>query len=613
MKETIAQIVVGLPVEGPFDYFVDASLQRQIATGQRVRVLFNKRKKIGYIVGFRSKSAFKKLNPVLEILDTAAPSLDEKALRLTKAFSDHYGCSWGESIEAYFPPSLRGAQKTDLPLPQTPQKDPLQPGKATLVHDIGWMKHWEIVYQRIEEQLKSNKGVILLFPEKNYVDEACEKLASFQERIIRLDKKLPLQAEKEEWEKIKTTPGLIVLGTRRAVFAPLLNLGLIVIYEEDHSAYKQDQTPHYHVNEVALMRRRIEGADVMFVSACPSAVIWENTRKQKWEKLSPEGVLASVQLVDMGNYNPQRSSFLSVPLQNNIRQTLEKKGKVMLFMNRRGFTTMTRCNQCGFTMKCPRCDCMLTFLYSKKKLVCRHCNHESDLPKICPQCQGSYLRSTGMGIEKLESDVARLYPEAKVAHYDKETKAFPEQANVILATQAIIRWRGHLKSDLTAVMNFDAEINRFDFRCAQKAFSLLVRLAQMTKDKLLIQTRDTENYCLKAARHWDFDGFYRQELKFSKELQYPPFAHLLAVNLRGKKEEAVLEQGQALDGLLKAKAAKNVEVSEPSADVIPKLRDQYRYTIMLKGKNLKPMLDLAKKGIKEMKKRSVVIALNVDP
>jgi primosomal protein N' (replication factor Y) len=252
-------------------------------------------------------------------------------------------------------------------------------------------------------------------------------------------------------------------------------------------------------------------------------------------------------------------------------------------------------------------------MHSTKKLSCRHCTYKTALPRICPACNGSYLRSVGMGIEKLESEIARFFPEARVAHYDKETAQVPPSANVLLATQALMKHRGSFKAELAAILNFDALLNQGDFRSAQRAFAHAVHLAQMAASRLIVQSRNTENYCLAALRKWDFKKFYEEELNLRRELNYPPFAHLLLILLRGKKQEDVIAQAQALYELIAGKDAKATEVTEPIEDVTPKLRDQYRYTIMLKGKNLKAMIKTAKGAIKELKKKSVLITLNVDP
>jgi primosomal protein N' (replication factor Y) len=300
-------------------------------------------------------------------------------------------------------------------------------------------------------------------------------------------------------------------------------------------------------------------------------------------------------------------------LQSAIQKALERKEKVLLFMNRRGFSTRTHCQQCGFIVKCERCNVDLSYSYSQKAMVCRQCNFKGELPKVCPACRGSYLRSTGTGSEKLESEAARLYPGARIQRFDRESTDFPKEADIIIATQAVFRRHGPWTAALVALVNFDAQIYHFDFRSGQKTFSLLVHLKQLASETLLVQTRMPDNYCIQAVRKMDFPKFYREELKHRKELDLPPYRHLVALSVRGKNEENVFAQTAAFYKLLETKKTGAIGISEPHPDVNPKLRDKFWYTILLKGKSVKGILTLVKSALKGFRKRSVIITINVDP
>jgi len=613
----IAQIVVGLPVEGPFDYSIGKDFQKPIAIGQRVRVSFNHRNRIGFIIGVKQKSRFKKLNPVLSLLDKD-PILDTKAFKLTKALSEYYGCSWGEAIETYLPAALRRGKymiSEDI-ASASPKSTKARIEKVVLVHDQSKDKKWMFLIQQIQEIIRKKRSVIFLVPEVILIENVVAHLKeSLKCPLIVLDRKLKPRQELAQWSQIKGGGPCVAIGTRSAIFAPVSNLGLIIISEEEDRAYKQEQSPHYHTHEVALMRAEIEHCRILFVSPAPSAEMWSNVKIQRWKKvvLKPDQI-GAMQVIDMNNYNPRRSSILSFPLQNNIQNTLAHKGKVILFMNRLGFSTRTHCQQCGFQLRCERCDVNLIYVYSKKQMVCRLCNSAKALPKLCPHCQGSYLRSTGMGIEKLESEVARLYPQARVGRYDKESAALPSGADIIISTQAIVKHLDHLSVQLIAVMNFDAELNRFDFRSAHKAFSLLVRLRQASSEKLLIQTRMMDNYCIKAAQKMDFNYFYRHELKHRREIDFPPYTHLVAIGLRGTNEEAVFEQSQILFENFKNNTLKGIDVLDPHPDANPKRRDKYWHTILLKGHSVKKMVALAKTVLKGFRRRkNIIVTINVDP
>jgi len=611
MSPKIAKVVVGLPVEGPFDYFIPEGWRANAAIGQRVSVLFNRRRMTGFIVDLQQTSHFKKLNSILSFLD-GYPSLDEKALQLTKLISEHYGCSWGEAIEVYLPPVLRRSGKTQLSLFDNnlplSEKDVCN----VLVHDASKEQKWELLRDKIRKVEQAKKNIIILVPELIVGKEIISKLG--REDILILEKKLPVKQEMAQWIKMKEGNVSIVIGTRSAIFAPVPNLGLIVIYDEEHDFYKEEQSPYYDARYVAQMRSKLEQCPVVFISAAPSAETWKEAQKKNWEVITLEGTQTSkVQVVDMSNYNPQKTSILSFPLQNHIRLFLEEKKKVVLFMNRRGFAGITRCNQCGFTIKCERCDVNLTYLQSKNYMICRQCDFTRDLPSVCPDCKGNYLRSMGKGIEKLKQEASRIFPGAIVANYDKDNPDFPTYANIIIATQTILKVKDKKVFDLIAILNFDSELHHMDYRCAQKTFTLLIHLRNMTKEKLMVQTYMTDNYVLKSVQKMDFGAFYREELQHRKDLGFPPYRHLVVVRFRGLKEEEVLKQSLLVFEQLNETKPKDIDMTDPHPDGKPKLRDKYRFSILLTGKAVKPILALTQKVLKEVKKkRNIIVTTEVE-
>lgn len=611
----IAEVVVGLPVEGPFDYSVGPDLMDKVAVGQRVRVLFNRRPRMGVITGFKSQSAFTRLNPILACLDNH-PVFDQKALAVTKELGAYYACSWGEAIETWLPKALR----TTRNLEWTPSESSALPGNAApsqtiLLHDKSVDKRWPFILEMIQKTLSQGRSVIFLVPETSLIPMAVEHLQKIRSApVIVLDKKMSASQESASWLQIKEGKAKVIIGTRSAIFAPAAHLGLIVIYEEENSSYKQEQTPNYHAGTVADIRARVEDCSVVYVSCAPRAETWEEARKRKWTQVVFEAEhVSTAQIIDMTNYNPGKTSIISFPLQNAIRETLERKGKVVLLMNRKGFTTLTRCQQCGFTVKCERCNVNLTYLYSKKMMVCRHCNFTVPQPKICPQCRGGYLRSSGTGAEKLESEVARLYPQARVDSYDTDSENFPKEANIIIATKALLRLQTP-SAHLIGIINFDTELFHVDLRSAHHAFAFLVRLRQLATEKLLIQTRMVDNYSLTSALKNDFEGFYKQELDLRKELGFPPYKHLVAVGLRGVDEDLVFSRAKELFAQMEKSARDGIEISDPNPDVNPKLRDKYRFTILLKGQSVESILNFIEKILKDFKKKKdTIVTINVDP
>lgn len=616
MKNRVAQVVVGLPVEGPFDYLIPSSRQDKLAVGSRVFVPFGKRKLVGFVVGLKPKSSYPRLKTIFSVIDNI-PVISSNILKLAKVISQDYGCSWGEAIEITLPMLLRKGRKIDFLLSENSESIPIETPEHILAHDPTCQKRWPLIIENIKKSLGRDQGVIVLVPEIVLIASILERLKSeIAEDIVVLDKKLTAKKELEEWGKIKEGKARLVVGARSAVFAPVKNLGLIVILEEDHPAFKQEQSPYYHTRDVSFFRSTIDRCRVLCISTVPSAEIWHLASKKKMQLISFEAQQgASVQLVDMSDYQWKKSSMLSFPLRDSMQKTLETGGKAILFLNRKGFSTRTRCSQCGYTLQCKRCDSNLVYLYHQKKMVCRHCPYTMLPPTLCPQCRGSYLRYTGMGTEKLESEVARLFPQARVARYDREIHTAPENFQILIATQAVLHLQEKLRVDLIGILQVDSELNRYDFRSAQRTLSLLTQLKNLSRGKLIIQTILPENYCLKAAVKGNFRKFYREEIKFRRQTGFPPFQNLLAVFLRAVKEDVAYNGAQEFYQQIQANnKGKAVEISEPQSDVVPKLRDKYRFTIMLKGQSKKAMLSLIRKALKSFKKKSgMIIGINVDP
>lgn len=492
----------------------------------------------------------------------------------------------------------------------------------------------------IKKARQEGKGVMYLVPETAQIESIHAALVwACGEDVAVLDRELTASQELAQWMRLRTAQSHLVVGTRSAVFAPVVSLGLIIIQEEDHLSYKQEQSPFYHVRQVAQMRARREGAVILFMTPTPTAELWHDVLDGKTTVrnfLTPPA--GDLQVVNMADFKSSSKMALSFPLQNAIQKTLEKKGQIVLFLNRRGFSLGTRCQHCGYTVKCERCAVTMAYLYSKKRMVCHLCQYTTDLPTFCPHCQGEYMRSWGSGIEKIESDLHRLFPAARIAGFDRETKEFPVKADIIVATQAVVRalegfsmtvFDGQAAVsravphglptggpvDLIGVLEFDAELNRFDFRAGQRAFALLVRLRQLARAKVLVQTQQPYNYSLQTAAKMDFDKFYSEELEARRQAGFPPFQHLAEIILRSPEEIAAFEQAKLLYASLReAGLGKDIEVMDPQPAHQAKLRDQFRFVVMLKGHAIETLLPKILPIIRALKKKkSVIITINVDP
>ncbi len=611
MPHSIAQVVVGLAVHGPFDYVIPPNLLEDTRVGSRVYVSFGSKFCVGYVVGLLQKSRFPRLKPIVQLLDNI-PTMDEKFLKLANEFSQYYACSLGQAIEAALPVILRGKKQ----IVWTPPAKVENPNKPQTLFCQGSLQASAcVVAKKIKSVLEEGRGVIFLVPEAGQLrvaQEFLEKVALCKVSV--LDRSGGVKEQLAQWLAVKEGNVRVVCATRSAVFAMMPNLGLIVIVDEENPAYKQEPSPFYHAREIAFWRQKYESCDLLFVTPTPTAELWKILKEKKadWQ-VCEEKHSGALQVIDLANYKYQ-NMLLSFPLQNTITETFLRGQKVLLFLNRRGFSTLTKCNQCGFVLRCERCETILNFMYSKKKMVCHRCGLSSDLPKICPQCQGSYLRSMGVGIEKLESDLARIYPQALIATFDSGSKTFSNDAHLMIATSAVMPFLHRAHFSLIAVLDFDGEINRIDFRAASRAFSLLVRLRQAAKEKLIVQTRNLRHPAIISASSINAEEFYRSELKTRRELKLPPYAQIIALSLRSISEEQVSAQAVKLYQQIASLADKDFEIALPQPDLIPKLRDKYRYTIMLKGKTVKSMLKAVEQVLGDFHKhKDVILTIDVNP
>lgn len=622
MKVKIAKIVVGLPIDASFDYLVPEKLLNKIKIGSRVWVSFGSRRLVGYVVGFSSESKFKKIKPVLSLIDNQ-PILEKKYLDFLKEFSQYYFCSLGEAIEASLPPGLKKGEKIFLKESKLLEKIKSFKDKPSnvLIQDISFSKRWDIFFKKIKNNLDLNAGTIFLVPEVENIIPAYQRLKDFlpKEDIAVLNRRQSPNNQLAEWQKVKNGLSSIAIGTRSAVFAPLKNLKLIIIDEEDNASYKQEQSPFYHAREVALMRIKADKANLILASAAPSLEAYQLAKKNKFEciTLSEEKKPAEVQVVDMNRFSfgeRRKNTVIAFPLEDNIRKTIAEGGKIILFINRKGFSNIIRCRKCKFTLKCKRCNVSLTYHFDKKKLICRFCNYKIDPPQLCPQCNDSYMRYSVMGTEKLESEVSRIFPDKKILRLDKEARVRNDKFDILIATQMILKSYSLISVDLVGVVGIDNALNRLDFRAAEKTFSLLVKLSLLANKKIIIQTHCPKHYSIFSAAQRNFPYFYKQELKYRRSLEFPPFGHFISVMLRGKKLEAVKSAVFILfEKLNQLNKTKKVEIFEPLPDIPDKLRGAYRWHILLKAKVVKQMNKLIKDSLRNMGRKSgIIISINVD-
>jgi len=612
-----AKVVLGLAVRGPFDYSVSGQLREKIKTGSRVWVNFRDRKKLGYVVGTASQTNIKNIKPVLDVIDDI-PVLDRNMLVLAGKLSDYYCCSWGEAIETALPESLRkGKIIKELTAFKHFSEAKENPGNVTLIHDLDGSARWDIYLSLIQETVSLNKPAILLFPDIGLVIKAKEIIKAG----LNLDAQVLYRKQPDElevWAKIKRGEANIVVGTRSCIFAPVRNPGLIIIDEEQSPVYKQEQVPHYHARIAALMRSNLEKADLVLGSSAPSLESLNLSRlnKIRYRVLPRSGNPAQVSVIDMKNLpliDKRHRIILSKYLQDSILAALNAGGKVLLFLNRKGFATFASCSTCGKILKCPRCNINLVYYFEKRILSCRYCNYKISPPKICPECNSGYIKYSGAGTEKVESELSRIFPQARIAIWDGEITEDFLKNNIFISTQVIIKETDY-KFDLVGVLSIDNSLNLVDFRSAEKTFGLLTGLAFLSANKVVVQTSLPGHYLFKSLEEHDADIFYDEELKTRKQLRFPPYTNFALVKCRGRKEEKVkLFSNKLFEKLSRAESVRGVKIVSVNPGQPPKLRGNFYWAILLSANNVKALNKFLKINLKSLSHSGIIVTVDVDP
>jgi len=656
-------IVLGLPIEGPFTYEAPDNLSASAAIGKRVWVPFGNRRLVGYIVGLVDKTSVKNIRPMYSVIDEE-PVLSIDLLNTAKWISEYYFCSWGEAIEAALPPALKKGKKDLKPRLKEDLED-IKPSfhqvlneeqdKAfkTLLSDIEQDKHnvyllhgitgsgkTEVYMQAIGKALDKNKTSIVLVPEISLTPQAIERFKSrFNEQVAVLHSHLTEAARFCEWKKIKENKATVVIGARSAVFAPVKNLGLIVIDEEQETSYKQQDSPRYHAREVAIKRAGLTNAVVILGSATPSLETYHNAKAGIYKfinltKRIDDRELPSVQIIDMRHYmnNSRKQAMLSRPLVDSIKSVLDKKEQVILFLNRRGFATFMNCKKCGFVIKCKNCDATLTYHFQNKELVCHWCGYREAPPDTCPKCKSSYISYFGAGTEKVESEISRIFASAHINRMDTDAtlkrgshkkilNSFKTgDTQLLVGTQMVAKGHDYPGVTLVGVVSADSALHIPDFRSGERTFSLLTQVAGRAgrgkkPGKVLVQTFTPEHYAIISASKHDYTAFYNEEIRSRKELDLPPYSHLVKITFRSHSQAKAMESAQGLTKLLQEKKNKNIlHIAGPVISSIPRLRKEYRWDVILKARRAEDAVNLLRNALPKFKKSSLVkMAVDVDP
>ena len=459
-----------------------------------------------------------------------------------------------------------------------------------------------LLYGVIEDVIKNNKTAILLVPEISLTPQIIKRFTSYFSNIAVLHSGLSDGEKYDEWRKINEGKVNIVIGARSAIFAPLKNIGVIIIDEEHSQTYKQENNPRYNAIDIAKERCKYHNCPLILGSATPSLESFARAKKNVYKLLELKNrynnnSLPKVEIIDMNKEFKKASGYFSNTLIDQIKETLERNEQVILFLNRRGYSSFLTCSSCGYVEKCPNCDISLTYHKSSNMLRCHYCGYATKRKKLCPKCQEEF-KDYGIGTEKVEEELKSLIKDAKIIRMDIDTTTtknahakiinsfLEEKYNILIGTQMIAKGLDFPNVTLVGVLNADIGLNFPDFRSSETTFSLLNQVL----GKVLIQTFNPEHYAIAYTKNHDYLGFYNEEMKIRKILKYPPYYYICSIKIISKDYNLASKSSYDVVNYLKQNI-KNEIILGPSVCNVFKLNNNYRFQIIIKYKDVNNILE----------------------
>jgi len=476
----------------------------------------------------------------------------------------------------------------------------------------------EVYLQAARHVLDLGKTVLVLVPEISLTPQTVRRFksrfAAMQEQVAVLHSNLSQGERFDEWHRIRKGIARIVIGARSAVFAPLPDLGLIVVDEEHENTYKQENVPRYHGRDVAVLRAAFEPCAIVLGSATPSLESWQNTQTGKYELLRLDQradgqAMPLVRIVDMRLESAKQKgapAILSDKLRTALEQRLEKGEQSILFLNRRGFARSLQCPQCGHVCQCPHCSVALTYHRTDERLVCHVCGHQAIVPRKCPECKDPAIILQGYGTQKVEEVMAKVLPKAKIARIDADAmrrkhalrdilNAFKShKIDVLIGTQMIAKGLHFPNVTLVGILNADLSLHIPDFRAGERTFQLITQVAGRAgrgelEGEVIVQTYTPHSPSIQFARKHDFDGFCEQEMEFRRQFGFPPYGHCAVLTARSNHERRAEFTLQTLHLRLAENLPFGITLGEVLPSPLIRSHGQFRFQITLRSRRARPL------------------------
>ena len=655
MSSEYVDLVFDIPSAQIFTYRMDE--KGLAAPGKRAMVPFGSRDCLGYITGFRDqlpeKITAESIKSVRRVVD-AEPVFGREELDLADWISGYYFCSKGQALAAMIPsgkrtgdyPALIGADEitADALELSDEQQNAInaiiseKPGKSPsmfYLYGITGSGKTEVFLKAAEFMLNMGKTVIYLVPEISLTHQTAEAIGKrFGRAAATIHSGMSPANRLAEWMRIRSGQARIVVGPRSAVFAPLRNLGLVIMDEEQDSSYKSGSTPRYHARQVAMRRCSMETAVLVMGSATPSAEAW---------KLMQDGVIRRLDLTRRlsGGSMPKvipvslenTEGCLSPLLREEIRNTARMKRQTILFLNRRGFAYFYRCPSCGYELTCKRCSVSLTWHKSRNRAICHYCGYQTAPPQSCPNCGSLEAGFRGFGTEMIEEEVRKTFPDLRIERIDADTagkkgnlkdtldKFRSGEIDILLGTQMVAKGLNFPGVRLVGVVLADTGLHLPDFRAAERTFSLVVQVAGRSgryfpDGMVIVQTLRPQDPAIVRSCSMDVSGFYEAELRQRELLSFPPYTRLIRFTLRSRDAERADTEAARIGSIALPLLPPGADALGPAECPLGIINGSYRRQLILRGSSMGTLHAAAKKIIEKFergKDSRVYLEVDVDP
>ena len=625
-----AGVVVDNNTNATDQIYTYASDLEDLRVGQKVTVPFSKhdRKAEGYVVSVSDEAPegvkrFKKIDAIVP-----GTCLTEEAVQTALWMRDRFLCRYIEAIKCFLPVS-EVRRKTKDPFEDI-EAEPTQPETLTdeqyaamseialaiygrkneifLLHGVTGSGKTEVYLQAMGEVLEAGRQGIVLVPEISLTPQLVSRFMSRfgKDGIAVLHSRLTPAQRAVQYKRIEEGEVRLVIGARSAIFAPLKDIGLIIMDEEHESSYKSDKSPKYDTLELAEKRAMYHKAVIVLGSATPSVVDYSRSERGIFRRLElteryNKNPLPKVEIVDMtAEIKAGNRSLFSKRLLEGIKSCLDDKKQVILFLNRRGYSSFVSCRECGHTMRCPECGITMTYHRREGALMCHYCGRKQPMPKTCPECGSSLIGGFGAGTEQVEEKIKEFFPEASVERLDLDTakkkgqmeivlKRFGKgKTNILIGTQLVAKGLDFANVGLVGVISADVSLNIPDFRSSERTFQLVTQVAGRSgrgdePGSVVVQTYNPENAALLLAARHDYRGFYDRELPIRRAAGYPPFSDIFQIVVSDEDEDLAYESAKRCAAWLRKKLPEGTAVLGPAPGVLIKASGQFRFQILIKS------------------------------